>query len=322
MTSSSCNSCPYIINKKTLIVGMGGGYDIYSCLPWYLNLSDEEKNLCTLANYSFTDDLYRYEKYDNEWIVEINEKIKRTTKNKDYFPEHCLAISLQKPIYAIRLIPNPILETEIEKFIVKHDIRQIILVDGGVDAMIYGDEKEVGSPLEDTQMIISTTNLSKKHNIPCKLICNALYVDDVSPETFLQHWNDITKLSFECQKMELVADKHYVTYKKIVSDASPSTIIHESILAAIEGHRGKYNNPRLYPERIDNPNDMPFLCNETKILWCIDANQYVSFSQYYQNILQLEIPKDITLTESRIENYLCILWQYWNRKIRSMLQKK
>src|SRR5437867_4286635 len=96
------------ITGPTLIMGMGGGNDIFTCLPWYLWLTEEEQNACVLANYSFTDDLYKYEilnniflnkKLINQWVIPVTPSIMRTKRNKDYFPEADLAKSLNKTIY-------------------------------------------------------------------------------------------------------------------------------------------------------------------------------------------------------------------------------
>lgn len=61
--------CISINENKTLVIGIGGGYGVYTCLPWFLGLNDDEKNQCIIANYTFTDD---------------------SEKNHDYFPEYHL----------------------------------------------------------------------------------------------------------------------------------------------------------------------------------------------------------------------------------------
>ena len=218
--------CPFKITEKTLIIRAGGGYDIYTCLPWYLSLTNMEKSQCMLANYSFTDDLYKYEKYENEWIVEITQQTNSTKKNSDYFPEKHLSQALNKSIYAIRLIPNPLLRNELDQFIRNKEIKQIILVDGGVDSCLYGDESLTGSPLEDSQTILACYEISQKMKLPCKLMCSALYVDEVSEDIFLKHWDKMIKKGFECE--EIVLNKFnypYELHKQIVNASPYASII-------------------------------------------------------------------------------------------------
>lgn len=312
--------CPYDIYAKTLILGAGGGFDIYACLPWYLQLTKQQKDLCLLANYSFTDDLYKYETYSNEWIVEINEDTESTTKNVDYFPEKYLAKSLNKSIYAVRLIPNPLLEAELNKFVSKHQIKQIILVDGGVDSCLYGDELSIGSPLEDSQTIIACYRVSQHYQLPCKLMCCALHVDEVSVETFIKHWNAMVKQGSDCHKIKLNKEIFpFDIYKEIVQAPKYASIIHESILASIEGHRGKYQNPRLFPERIDDQKYMPILHDDTACLWWLDIAEYVLYSLFYQQLILCE-----PMSECRNMDESCIhkLWSLWNETIRNFWRSK
>lgn len=60
MSEETFPSCLNIGDKKTLVIGIGGGYDIYTCLPWFLTLSPNDQNNCLIANYTFTDDIDKY----------------------------------------------------------------------------------------------------------------------------------------------------------------------------------------------------------------------------------------------------------------------
>lgn len=91
------------ITKKTLILGAGGGYDVYACMPWFLTLSQAEQDKCVLANYTFTDDVYRYDPSD-EYVVPISSETKLTKKNDSYFSEYFLATFLLTCIIVIVLL--------------------------------------------------------------------------------------------------------------------------------------------------------------------------------------------------------------------------
>ena len=304
------------ITKKTLVLGCGGGYDIYTCLWWYVKLSKEQQDLCFLANYSFTRDLTSYQYTDSStYIYEINKDTKFTKNNQDYFPEYHLSCELNKPIYTIRLIPNPLLENELQRFIETNDIKQIILVDGGVDAMIHGNELEFGTPVEDSQTVIACHNISKKLNVECMLICSALHIDDVTPHIFIENWNNMEKLGIECKKMLIQNDEHTETIKKIIQRPNISSIINESIVSAVEGKRGKdCDNHRLYPSRIHIKEQFPELHDNTCYLWMIDCCEFVNQSKFYNQIIELykKIQPDI------INN----MWMSWTMGICQIMEQK
>ena len=72
----------------------------------------------------------------------------------------------------------------IEKF----NIDTIILVDGGTDSLLFGDEKQVGSPLEDLTSVVTVAKISQKFdNIKCYLYCTALYIDDIDMKMFYRN---------------------------------------------------------------------------------------------------------------------------------------
>lgn len=267
------------IVQKTVILGAGGGYDIYSCIPWYLRLSPQEQNLCILANYSFSDDIYRYDAKD-EYIVEITDKTPLTKKNQDYFPEYQLSKFLRKPVYAVRLLPNPTLENGLLAFVIKHKIQRIILVDGGIDLCLFGNESSLGSPAEDSQTFLACLNVSLSHNIPFTIIGCAFGVDSVSTDTFQCNWSLLDNNTSEIINMT----RHncdFDTYKQLLDESKSESIIQCSLLAAMEGHRGVYVNPRL-KHKIKPDSCMPDLTDKTLWLWKVDGFEYFHKSPFYQ----------------------------------------
>jgi hypothetical protein len=260
------------VEVKTLVLGIGGGYDIYTALPWFLSLSSEEQSLCLLANYSFTHDLD---------VIKVEPTTLRTEKNENYFPEHHLAVSLNRPIYTFRLVFSPHLEEVLKSFIEQHGIQQIYMFDGGIDSVIFGDEYPYGSPTEDSQSVLACF----RSNLRCRLFVSAIDIDECDPEAYLRHWVD-----FPNKKYQLGPElSGWQRYSEIVSSSSPSSIIQESIVAAGEGHRGKHKNPRLFPGRINNEEALPSLSDQTCTLWEWDLRSLVDNSPFYQYLLKVRI---------------------------------
>lgn len=262
-----------INGKKTLVLGIGGGYDIYTSLPWFLSLSSEDQSLCILANYSFTDDLHLHEKY----IVEVTPSTTQTNKNKYYFPERHLASCLNRSIYAIRLVPCPLLIDVLKSFIIEHEIEQIYMFDGGIDSIIYGGEHPYGSPLEDSQMVLACYKL----NIPSRLFVSAFGIDECDNTAYLNNWS-------KCPGNTWVLGPKlsgWNKYCEIVRTSEPPSIIQECIVAAGKGFRGKYKNERLIPSRIQEEDDLPSILDNTDLIWEWDLSRLINDSLFYQHLL-------------------------------------
>ena len=317
--------CPYEIKEKTLVLGAGGGFDIYGCLYWYFSLTNEQKEFVVLANYTFTDDVYTYSTTEHRYIVPITSETKETKKNKSYFPELHLARSLHRTVYAVRMIANPLLFTELEAFILKNEIKSIILVDGGIDAMLFGDERPFGSPLEDSQTILAAHLIATKYkDIKCRLMCCGLYIDEVCPATFLKHWHKMAssrKVGMQCTDIKEIHPEAV----QIIQTSGYASIMHESILAAVHGHRGRHLNPQLYPERISEPLEMPELYDETcKLWWLENVSEYIALSPFYQQLVKyMDQSKGIASVQYTCEdNLLSALWLFWDNTIGEILKGK
>ena len=156
-------------SKSILIAGMGGGFDIFCGLPIYIELKERGLNV-HLANYSFTD----FSDFkETDWLAEglIGVTADIDTYNP-YFPELSLAQWLRDKrgeevtVWCFKKDGvQPLLEGY--KALVAHlGIDAIILIDGGVDSLMHGDESELGTIVEDTVSLVAVSLLE---NIPVRL---------------------------------------------------------------------------------------------------------------------------------------------------------
>jgi len=309
MAETKFPSCLTIGSKKTLVIGIGGGYDVYTCLPWFLQLSLEEQEHCVIGNYTFTDDIHKYTKDEDSYVAEIKPDTVRTMNNSQYFPELHLAQKLNRSIYAFRLMPCPMLINILLEFVLEHQIEQMFLFDGGIDSIIFGDEGLVyGSPLEDSQMIIACAAVASKNNLPSVLVTSAVGIDDCDIKSYMNHWDLLTCANATYGKFKLTSDlPNFKTYEDICQTSDPSSIIQESIIAAANGILGLYLNPRLYPSRIADKNDLPLIREETSFLWFWDPVVLVEISPFYQHML-----KFLELLNEKSPNEC---WIHWNQYI-------
>src|SRR5258708_4833171 len=156
-------------SKHILIAGMGGGFDIFCGLPIFWEL---EQLGCDvhLANLSFSDIAGLNDGEElTDTLVGVNADIEGLF---DYFPEYYLAqwfddernedmtIWCFEKTGARPLIKN-------YQVLVKHlGIDGIILIDGGVDSLMRGDEPEPGTLLEDCLSLLAVNELKQ---VPVRL---------------------------------------------------------------------------------------------------------------------------------------------------------
>ncbi|MFI9173691.1 DUF1152 domain-containing protein [Streptomyces lincolnensis] len=163
---------------RVLIAGAGGGFDVYAGLPLALALRSAGKDV-HLANLSFAD-LYGL---DTEvWLDHDVAAIRPDTAARgDYFPERTLARwlaeqDLPSTVYAFPQTGVLPLRAAYHT-LVDHlgGVDAIVLVDGGTDILMRGDEHGLGTPEEDMASLAAVTGLE---GIPRRLVaCLGFGVD-------------------------------------------------------------------------------------------------------------------------------------------------
>lgn len=160
--------------QRILIAGAGGGFDIFAGLPLYFTLRDAGKAV-HLANFSFT------EFGIAQWIDEVEPLAGglvmgargRINHPFRYYPEGYLAEwfrEVRGEDVTVWMFPRggvrPLAagyEALIERL---GGVDAIVLVDGGVDSIMRGDESGAGTLLEDTISLVAANAL----DVPVKLL--------------------------------------------------------------------------------------------------------------------------------------------------------
>ena len=237
--------------QNILIAGAGGGFDIYCGIPIFMALHNQGKNV-HLANLSFT----MLEATDatniNDFCFEV--KASDTYKGVDfYFPEKYLAIYLaqarkiEQSIYAFQKTGAIQLQESYELLREKLNLDTIILVDGGTDSLMFGDESGLGTPGEDSSSIAAVNSLEGINKF---LLCLGFGIDHfhgVCHEQFLENVNTIQKqggflgnFSLHPHMTETQAFLEAVAFANSQQSSSPS-IVANSIASALYGHYGDYH---------------------------------------------------------------------------------
>jgi hypothetical protein len=153
--------------SNILLVGAGGGFDVFTALPLYHHLKGLGKAV-HLASLSFSE-LKKANGYNP------NHNVLRVDKNSGgedfYFPERYLSewFDVQGEEVILHCFNpagvQPIL-TVYKELVKQLELDTIVLVDGGTDSLMRGDEPGLGSPAEDMASIVAAHQL----DLPNKLL--------------------------------------------------------------------------------------------------------------------------------------------------------
>lgn len=237
--------------QTILLAGAGGGYDIYSGLPLYFGLRAAGKTV-HLANLSFTSIYATTGRRMGEALVAIDAD---TDGSLRYFPEKHLAEWFRKErgeavtIYCFdRTGVLPIATAY--RNLVTHlgGVDAVVLIDGGTDSLMKGDEPDLGTPEEDVASIYAVDQLK---DVATKLlVCVGFGVDTfhgVCHHYFLEAVSEIAAAggylgawSLLPQMPEVEAYRSAIDYVHRFMFNHPS-IVSTSILSAVEGRFGNYH---------------------------------------------------------------------------------
>lgn len=237
--------------QTVLLAGCGGGYDIFGGLPLYFALTNAGKTV-HLANLSFSRLDVCDARHIGEAVVEVTHE---TNGSVGYFPERYLCDwfyqlkGLQVPIYCFpRVGARPVAAAY--RNLVAHlgGVDAVVLVDGGTDSLMRGDEQGLGTPEEDA---ISLYAVNRLEDVPTKLlacigfgidtfhgVCHAHFLESVA--ALAQSGAYLGAWSLLPQMPEAAAYKNAVEYVHAAMFNHPS-IVNTSILSAVEGRFGNYH---------------------------------------------------------------------------------
>jgi len=235
-------------NDSILIAGMGGGFDVFCGLPIYFELEDLGYDV-HLASFSFSDIVGLYEGEQlTDTLVGVSTEIEGIF---DYFPEYFLSEWFYDTRNDDVLIwsfektgARPLIKNY--KTLVSHlDIDCIILVDGGVDSLMRGDEPEPGTMFEDTLSLLAVSDLPVKTKT---LACLGLGVEyEVGYAHLFENIAELNKANATLGTCSLI--RQMPSYQQFrdatlyVFERQPiyPSVICSSVISAVDGHYGDFH---------------------------------------------------------------------------------
>lgn len=235
--------------QTVLLAGAGGGYDIFCGLPLFHALRAQGKTV-HLANLSFSPLSSANEKWHPPHYLEVTPE---TIGHESYFPELHLVRYLrgQGIETSLSCFPNvgvAPLRANYKALCERLQPDALVLVDGGTDSLMRGDETGLGTPIEDCASLYAAQEL----NVATKLlVCVGFGVDafhGVCHAQFLEAVADVSRKGGFLGVCSLLPDMPEVEFYRAACQhvfakmhRMPS-IVSSSILDAIQGHFGDYHS--------------------------------------------------------------------------------
>ena len=260
---------PNIEGDNFLIAGAGGGFDVFGGLVLAYELFRRGKHV-TLASYSVT---------STGFIV-------RQSTKEDY-PEGELDIQ-EIDVYTFGKNGSQLLKQGYEQIIDEKQIDCLILMDGGVDSLMHGDEAESGTLFEDTISLAAVSDIQINKYLVC-LGFGSETEENLNHYRALENIAEIAKRGGFVGSCSLTSEmdcfKFYEHWCKTAWHEKRKSHIHTRIIPSVHGEFGNY---QMYQEIESNVNlasdNETFVSPLSNILWFFDLSTVIGLNQYVDKI--------------------------------------
>ena len=280
--------------KNLLIAGMGGGFDVFCGLPIYFELKARGQNV-HLANLSFSE---LEELKDAIYLTDSLVGVTADHANaRPYFPEAYLAqwfrsIGQETTLWAFgKSGVRPLLKNY-RKLVDHLAIDGILLIDGGVDSLVRGDETDIGTALEDAASLAVVNELT---DVPIRLMgCVGFGIE--RDMAYGHIFENIATLTAEgvflgsCSMLrEMESYQHYEAALLAVQNVpdQDSSVINSSIISAVRGHYGNYH----LTEKTEN--SAIWISPLMPIYWFFDLPGVARHNHFLSHIMETEDAVDL-----------------------------
>lgn len=235
--------------KNLLIAGMGGGFDIFCGLPIFFELQNRGQSV-HLANFSFADIVnYAHGTRLTDTLVGITDDFEGHTV---YAPEMYLARWFHQErneavtIWCFHKTGADPLYKNYQVLIEHLGIDGILLIDGGVDSLMQGDEAAMGTVLEDG---ISLFVVNELVDIPTRIVVSTAFgaERDISYAHVFENIATLTQANAFLGTCSLTpqmeAYQQYESAVLFVQDqpVQDPSVINSSIISAVQGHYDNFH---------------------------------------------------------------------------------
>ena len=293
---SALESCNTI-----LLAGAGGGYDVYSALPLYSRLRSLGKTV-HLANLSFA----RLASSDaSELHPALFEVVAATGLADLYFPERTLCRFLESrgevnpTVYAFANEGAAPVARAYRWLAEKLCLDGIVLVDGGTDILLRGDEPGLGTPAEDMVSLSAVRRL----DLRCRMIaCLGFGVDTYHGVNHASWLENVARLAADGSFLGALALTREMPESRFFLDATleaeraapqRESIVNASIASAIEGGFGNiHRSTRTHASEL-------FISPLMSLLWMFDLEAVARNNLYLDRLAATKTHQEVLLAIER-----------------------
>jgi hypothetical protein len=283
-------------SQRVLVAGAGGAFDVYAGLPIYERLRLLGKKVF-LANLSFTS----LENTNAQALTQALYAVDLTTTGEDmYFPERTLAQFLSGrgenvTVYAFDKLGVAPIRDGYTHLVHSLGLDAIVLVDGGTDILLRGDEAGLGTPAEDMTSLAAVAAIE----VPTRIVmcvgfgvdafhgvCHANWLENVAALIAEGAFLGATALLQRMPEVRLYLDA--VNAADSAMPRRPS-IVSGSIVSAIEGRFGDYHRHQR------TSNSKLFINPLMSLLWAFDLATVARRNLYLDRLAGTETNWDVHL---------------------------
>ena len=281
--------------QRFLIAGAGGGYDFVHGIPLYLYITETLKKEAILANFSFT----QLDKSQSEEIYHGTYKITPDSASLHYFPEKLVSqwfqhqYQQQPPIYAFDYdLGVQKLRHAYNHLIAQHQIDTILLIDGGTDSIIFGDEKGLGTIVEDANSMVAVAGSNAPHKYIAAIGFGCDHFHGVNHYNFLENVATLIKdkgyLGAFSLTESMPEGAAYLSMTNYLNQHNPNaSIVNNSIAGAMEGEFGNVHRTNRTEE------DELFINPLMPLYWTFTLQSVVNRMIFAPALEKCETIKDV-----------------------------
>ncbi len=292
--------------RRVLIAGAGGGFDVYVGLPLFFSLTASGKKVF-LANLSFTP----LRRSGAQRLSGVLWRVDHTVQSSlSYFPECFLSQWLERngyasEVYAFDRVGVRPLRAAYAELARELELDGLLLVDGGTDILMRGDEAGLGTPVEDMTSLAATRRLPMPKFVAClgfgidayHGVCHAHFLENVA--ALERAGGYLGAHSIQLSQPSVAMFRDAVGYAESRMPGRPS-IVNGSVVSALEGRFGDF-------QRTDRTRGSQLFINPLMtIYWYFNLETVADRSLYLETLDETESALDVELRISEFRGSVTI----------------
>ena len=202
----------------------------------------------------------------------------------DFFPELRVASQIEEPVYLIECLDSvPRLRKVYEALFGLLKFDTLVLVDGGTDSLMFGDEDELGTPYED-MMNMAAVYFAELISVPRYLLSLGYGLErGIKLEDLERNYARLDKIGGFLGEFPLSLDQEETRkYREIYLKSNPRySIICAGVCAALEGKFGPLTDSPV-EERVED--DRPTVVEKTCSYFLFTLNSVMDLNLYAKKL--------------------------------------